>query len=212
MRWARFFLPLFMMTFTRWATSGLLYRMSGTTWRFSALWRRDMVGNPLGLLRFFRALDAVLGAAAAAFLDARRIQSPAHDVVAHAGQILNAASAHEHDRVLLQVVALVGDVGDDLVAVREPDLRDLADGRVRLLRGARHYLHADAPAEGVALQGGGLRLDAHLAAALAYKLVDGWHSLRLRVGNREEKRLKLLCAKMSARTFWRKEIGIAEAA
>src|SRR5580698_7066388 len=120
MRWARFFLPLFMMTLTRWATSGLLYRMSGTTWRFSALWRRDMVGGSLrGLLRFLRALDAVLGAAAAAFLDARRIQRAAHNVVAHAGEILNAAAAHEHDRVLLQVVALVGDVGNDLVAVRE---------------------------------------------------------------------------------------------
>src|SRR5208283_4940452 len=151
MRWARFFLPFFMMTLTRCATSGLLYRMSGTTSRFSALWRRDMVSRWtfLSLLLRLRALDAVLRAAAAAFLDARRVQRAAHDVVAHAGKVLNAAAAHEHDRVLLQVVALVGDVGDDLVAVRQPDLGHLADGRVRLLRRAGHDLHADAAPEGV---------------------------------------------------------------
>ena len=43
-------------------------------------------------------------------LHALRVERAADDVVAHARQILHAAAADQHDRVLLQVVALAGDV------------------------------------------------------------------------------------------------------
>src|SRR5690606_30694999 len=56
-------------------------------------------------------LGAVLGAGLLAVGDAERVEHAADDVVAHAGQVADAAPAHEHDRVLLQVVAFTTDVG-----------------------------------------------------------------------------------------------------
>src|SRR5687767_824473 len=59
-------------------------------------------------------LDAVLGAGLLAVADAGGVQRAAHDLVAHARQVLDATAADEHDRVLLQVVALARDVRRDL--------------------------------------------------------------------------------------------------
>src|SRR5262249_10079448 len=55
-------------------------------------------------------LGPVLRPALVATVDAARVERAAHDVIAHARQILHAAPADEHDRVLLQVVALARDV------------------------------------------------------------------------------------------------------
>ncbi len=65
-------------------------------------------------------------------------------MVADAGQVLDAAAADEHHRVLLQVVAFTRDVADDLEAVGEPDLGDLTERRVRLLWRRRVDTRADA--------------------------------------------------------------------
>src|SRR5919205_1686529 len=89
-------------------------------------------------------LHAVLRAGLAAVRDAGGVERPADDLVAHAGQVLDAAAAHEHDRVLLEVVALAGDVDRDLHPVRQPHARDLAQRRVRLLRGGGVDARADA--------------------------------------------------------------------
>src|SRR3954466_13358046 len=78
-------------------------------------------------------LDAVLRAGLLAVADAGGVERPAHDLVAHARQILHAATAHEHDRVLLQVVALARDVRRDLDRARDADAGHLAQGGVRLL-------------------------------------------------------------------------------
>src|SRR3954454_16602841 len=64
-------------------------------------------------------LGAVLGARLLAVGDAGGVERVAHDLVAHARQILHAATAHEHHRVLLQVMADARDVAGDLHAVRE---------------------------------------------------------------------------------------------
>src|SRR5262249_13452831 len=88
-------------------------------------------------LRLFRTLRAVLGTALLAVLDALRVEHAAQDVVANAGQVLDAAAADHDDRVLLQVMALARDVADHLEAVGEADFRDLAQRRVRLLRRGR---------------------------------------------------------------------------
>jgi anti-sigma factor RsiW len=114
-------------------------------------------------------------AGAAALLNAGGVQCAADDVVADAGQILHAATAHEHNGVLLKIVTLVGDVGDDLGAVGEANLGDLADGGVGLLGGARHDLDANAAAEGVARKRGRLGFRGDLAASLANELVDCRH-------------------------------------
>src|SRR3954447_13403587 len=78
---------------------------SGSTGRMVAAARR---GIRLLLLH------AVLRARLLAVADAGGVERPADDLVAHARQVLDAAAAHEHDRVLLQVVALARDVGRDL--------------------------------------------------------------------------------------------------
>src|SRR6478609_7653250 len=59
-------------------------------------------------------LDAVLRARLLAVAHAGGVERAADDLVADARQILDAAAADEHHRVLLQVVPLPGDVGRDL--------------------------------------------------------------------------------------------------
>src|SRR6185503_8546407 len=83
-----------------------------------------------GLLRTLR---AVLRTRLLAILDALQVEGAADDVVAHTRQILHAAAAHEHDAVLLQVVAFTADVRDDLETVGQAHLGDLAKRGVRLL-------------------------------------------------------------------------------
>src|SRR5207253_2733429 len=89
-------------------------------------------------------LGAVLGAPLLAPRHARRVQRPADDVVTDAGQILDAAAADQHDRVLLQVVADAGDVGGHLEAVGQPYPGHLPQRGVGLLRRGR--VDADAHA------------------------------------------------------------------
>lgn len=45
--------------------------------------------------------------------DTYQIKRPPDEMVAHAGAVLGPAAAHQHDAVLLDVVALAGDVGRD---------------------------------------------------------------------------------------------------
>src|SRR3954454_18716147 len=132
-------------------------------------------------------LDAVHGTALLAVGHAGGVQRAAHDLVAHARQVLDAATAHEHYGVLLQVVALARDVGRDFDGAGDPHTCDLAQRRVRLLRRGR----VDARADAAALRGGLLLLVAlaglqtgrgHLArlglATLADELARGGHAAR----------------------------------
>src|SRR4051812_49665784 len=97
---------------------------SGSTGRIWAAARRG-----IGLLL----LHAVLRAGLLAVAHAGGVERAAHDLVAHARQVLDAAAADEHDGVLLEVVALARDVGGDLDAARDAHAGDLAQRRVRLL-------------------------------------------------------------------------------
>ena len=118
------------------------------------------------------AFDAVLRAGLLAVRDAGGVERAADDLVAHARQVLDAAAAHEHDGVLLQVVALARDVDRDLHAVGQAHAGHLAQGRVRLLgRGG-----VDARAHPATLRRGHL-----LLAALAGLQARGGELLRLRV-------------------------------
>src|SRR5438105_2786641 len=82
-----------------------------------------------------RTLGAVLRTALLAVLDALGVQHAAQNVVAHAGQILDAAAADHDHRVLLKVMAFTRYVADHLEAVGQAHLGDLTKRRVRLLRG-----------------------------------------------------------------------------
>src|SRR5919198_5043929 len=68
-------------------------------------------------------LRAVLRARLLAVAHAGGVEGGADHLVADARQGADAATADEHDRVLLQVVPLTGDVGGDLHPVRQPDAR-----------------------------------------------------------------------------------------
>src|SRR5579862_4789342 len=89
-------------------------------------------------------LHAVLGTRLLAIADTGGVQRSPDHLVAEARQVLHAAAADEHDRVLLEVVALARDVRPDLHPVGEPDTRNLAQRRIRLLRRGRIDPRADA--------------------------------------------------------------------
>src|SRR6195952_4465464 len=121
-------------------------------------------------------LRPVAAAGLLAVLDRLRVQGTADDLVANARQVLHAATAHEHDRVLLQVVTLARDVRGDLDLVREAHTRDLAERGVRLLRGGRVDARAHAPPLRAPLEGRGLGLLDLVLAAPADQLLNGGHS------------------------------------
>src|SRR5690242_6835289 len=80
-----------------------------------------------------RGLLPVLGAALFPILHALGIQHAADDVVAHTGQVLHTTAADQHHRVLLQVVALAGNVGGDFHRIAQAHAGDFAQRGVRLL-------------------------------------------------------------------------------
>src|SRR5512134_2446729 len=145
------FLPRVISTLTNFETSTFPNFGSGRISRFGTSLRRGM-GEPdvrcwvpgAPPLRGLRAFRAVLRAALLAVLHPLRVEAAADDVIAHARQVLHAAAADQDHRVLLQVVSLAADVADDLEAVGEADLGDLAQRRVRLLRGRGVHARAHA--------------------------------------------------------------------
>src|SRR5205085_10147987 len=97
------------------------------------------------------------------------------DLVAHAGEVLHAATADAHDRVLPKVVAHAGDVRRHLDAAGQPDARELAERAVGLLGRGRVDARADATALGAALERRGLGLADLVLPALADQLLDRGH-------------------------------------
>src|SRR5207245_10864669 len=109
--------------------------------------------------------------------DARRIEGAADDLVTHAGKVLHAATAYEHDRVLLQVVTDAGDIRRHLDTGGEPHTRDLAQGGVGFLRRRREHARAYAPTLRGALEGRRLGLLGLRFPSLTDELGDRGHAL-----------------------------------
>src|SRR5690606_27423221 len=80
-------------------------------------------------------------------------------------------------RVFLAVVALAADVRDDLVAIGQAHLGDLAHGGVRLFRGSGVATGADAAALRAVLERRALAALATDLARLAQQLAKGRHDL-----------------------------------
>src|SRR5918993_1813257 len=131
--------------------------------------------GPLRGISALLLLRAVTAAGLLAVLHALGVERAADDLVADTGKVLHPAAAHEHDRVLLEVVADTRDVSGDLDAARQAHAGDLAEGGVRLLRGGRVDARADAASLGRALEGRRLGLRRLVLPALADQLVDGGH-------------------------------------
>jgi hypothetical protein len=86
-----------------------------------------------------------------------QIQRSTDEMIPHTGTILTTSSAHQHHAVLLDVVALAGDIGGDRTSGRQPHTGGLALARVGLLGPRDADLEADSlPLRGKDLgQGGG---------------------------------------------------------
>src|SRR4029079_10280537 len=155
---------------------------SGRISRFSGRRRRDIVYSFLfsrfrnlsgayscGLLG---TLGAVFGARLPAVFDPLGVEHAAKHVVADARKVAHTAAADQHDAVLLQVVALAGDVADHFALVGQADLGHLAKRRVRLLGCRRIDTGADSALLRVLLHRRDLRLGLLRFATLADQLVD----------------------------------------
>src|SRR5262249_19613216 len=123
-------------------------------------------------------LGAVLAAALLAVACPLGVQGAADDVIADAGEVLDAAAADQHDAVLLEVVPDARDVRGHLDLAGEADARDLPQRRVRLLRRRRVHANADPAALGRPLERRSLRLLDDALASLADELLDGGHVSR----------------------------------
>src|ERR1700756_5082350 len=145
-------------------TSGELYTGSVTSCRFAA--------GPLRGISALLLLRAVPAASLLAVADALGVQGAADDLVTDAGQVAHAPAAHQHDRVLLQVVPDARDVRGDLDLAGQPDPRHLAQRRVGLLRRRRVDARAHAPALRALLERRRLVLRYLVLAALADQLLD----------------------------------------
>src|SRR2546425_814942 len=127
-------------------------------------------------LRRLRPLRPVLRPSLLAVFHARGVQRPAHDVIAHARQILHAAAAHEHDGVLLQVVADAGNVGRHFNRIRQPHARHFPQRRIWFLRRLCVHANAHTPLLRAARERGRLRLHPDRFTAHSYELRKRRHS------------------------------------
>src|SRR3954470_8806744 len=169
-------------------TSGDWYTGSETSGRRGA--------GPLRGMSALLLLRAVAAASLLAVADTLGVERAADDLVTDAGQVLHPATAHEHHRVLLQVVADARDVRGHLDAAGEADAGDLAQRRVRLLRRGRVDARAHTAALRGTLQRRGLGLLDLVLAALADQLVDrghGWPGSPTCAGSCSEK--SVLCCR-----------------
>jgi len=80
--------------------------------------------------------------------------------------------------VLLKIVTFTANVGDHFKSIRQSDLGDLTESRVRLLRRAGHDLKANtAPLRALGKRRR-LRLHRFFRAAVSDELIDGGHGLK----------------------------------
>src|SRR3982750_2576367 len=131
------FLPSYIREFMNLASTRSPNLASGVISRRSARWRRDIY------ISLLRTLGAVERTALLAVLDALRVEHAANDVITNARKILDAAAADQDHAVLLQIVALARNIGQRFEAIGQAHLCDLAQRRVRLLRGGRIDACAD---------------------------------------------------------------------
>ncbi len=81
----------------------------------------------------FRSFRSILGATASALGNPVAIQRTTDDMIAHARQVLHAATTNQNDGVLLQVMPFTRNIRRDLHLIAQPNASDLTHGRIRLL-------------------------------------------------------------------------------
>src|SRR6056297_1208093 len=103
--------------------------------------RPSRVSVAQAALGFFRPVTA---AGLFPVVDAQGVAGAANHLVANTGKVAYPTTTHQHDRVLLEVVAFARDVDGDFLAAAEPHAGDFPQRRVRFLR--RHGPHLQANA------------------------------------------------------------------
>src|SRR3989338_7383357 len=199
------FLPSNISILIIFCTSRLLYRGSGgvsvrfpcrrlmpLSCRGSRLRSRSAFWRGLRNARTLRLLGAVLRPRLAPLVDARGVQRAPHDVIADAGQILHAPAAHQHDRVLLEIVPLSWNVGGHLHGGRQPDPGNFPQRGVGFFRRHRPNLHAHAAALRRGLERRRFRLLEQRVAPVADELTDRRHDGNLTAQRSSEFPLRLI--------------------
>src|SRR5215469_12089059 len=120
-------------------------------------------------------LRAVPASALLAVADPLGVQGAADDLVPDSGQVPHPAAPHQHDGVLLQVVADARDVRGDLDVAGQPDPGDLAERGVRLPGGGGVDARAHPTALRARLERRGLALAGLVLPTLADQLLDRGH-------------------------------------
>src|SRR5450759_2135686 len=92
-----------------------------------------------------RRLGTVLGTRLLAIFYALQVKRTAHDVVTHTWQILDATTTHQHNRVLLQVVAFAADVRNNFKPVGQTHFGDFTQSRVWFFGRRGIHTGADTP-------------------------------------------------------------------
>src|ERR1700733_3820819 len=131
-------LPSFSTLLASAVTSGEPYTGSVTSCRFAA--------GPLRGISALLLLRSVAAAGLLAVADTLGVQGAANDLVTDTRQVTHPATSHQHDRVLLQVVAHPRDVRGDLDLAGQPDPGHLAQRRIGLLGRVRINARAHAAA------------------------------------------------------------------
>ena len=134
---------------------------------------------PRNIVLCFRAFCSVLGAALFAICYAYCVQCSADYVISDSGEIFYAASANQHDGVLLQIVTDAWNVSRDFDSVGQADAGNFAQCRVRLLWRLRVDAGADSALLRTSLQRRTRRLVSRTLAAIANQLIKSRHSLLL---------------------------------
>jgi hypothetical protein len=107
--------------------------------------------------------------------DAGSVQRSAHDVITHAWEVFYAASADQHNRVLLQVVPYAGDIGRHFDSIGQANAGHLAQSRIRLFWRLGVNTRANAAALRARLQGRAGRLIIRRRSALSNQLIECRH-------------------------------------
>src|SRR5262249_12120182 len=143
----------------------------------TAFLRMTILIGPSLSLSGLRTLRSIFRAPLLAVFHARGIERSANYVITNSWEVLHAATAHEHDRVLLQVVADAGDIRGDFDGIRKANAGDFAERGVRFLRRLRVDADADSALFRAAHQRGRLRLGDDALASHTYQLRKCRHSL-----------------------------------
>src|SRR6266542_2200973 len=100
----------------------LLKRLSGRISRFSGFALRILYS----IFKLLGTLRAVLGTALFTIGDTGGVERAAHNVITHTWQIFYTTTAHQHYRVLLQLVAFTGNISRDFDTIGQTHTRNLA--------------------------------------------------------------------------------------